>query len=265
LPGLKSKDCSGIPLTRLSFLDLSSSDVEDVSALIEAGLQVLILSGSKVKDIAVLGEQSIKKLDLSGTAISNLDILKLWPELETIDISNTGITDLSPLVGKNNLGSLFMANSRADLEQVRGIVVASNYHMSLDLSGVEFQNRKVLEGLNFNRLDLSRTNIESIAELKLGICDELNIAHTAVSDLEGLHPETVLLDISFTAIADFSALAACKELEEIHIEGLELDAIQMKKLRDLVPWDCKIHLKKLEKERVFMMPFEQRIHWYSFW
>ena len=81
-----------LAMSRLKLLDLSSTEVEDISVLESLKTLVWInLDNTKVKDISVLSK---------------------LPNLRWITMDKTKITDITPLLGKVNLVSIFARDTK---------------------------------------------------------------------------------------------------------------------------------------------------------
>ena len=94
---------NGIDALNLSNQDLSSADLEKLDFFIS--LTDLNLSGTGLTDLSALSSlaATLKTLNLSGnTGVSDLSALKSMTALETLDISNTGVTAPDSLITEDS-------------------------------------------------------------------------------------------------------------------------------------------------------------------
>lgn len=94
---------NGIEKLDLSNQDLSSADLEKLDFFIS--LTDLNLSGTGLTDLSALSSlaATLKTLNLSGnTGVSDLSALKSMTALETLDISNTGVTAPDSLITEDS-------------------------------------------------------------------------------------------------------------------------------------------------------------------
>ena len=117
LTNLKTLDLSGTDvsdvsalahLTNLEEMRLWYTDVSDVSALANlTNLKTLDLRSTDVSDVSALAHlTNLETLDLSFTDVSDVSALAHLTKLETLDLSGTGISDVSALANLTNLKTL---------------------------------------------------------------------------------------------------------------------------------------------------------------
>lgn len=100
LSSLREMDC-----TALSIIGARTVDWTTILAL---NLESLNLSKCSIESLpsTMRDFQRIRSLNLSGTEISSIEFIRGMPLLEHLDISQTHVTDLSPLQGRGNLRTL---------------------------------------------------------------------------------------------------------------------------------------------------------------
>ncbi len=101
------RDISALGDLVLVHLDLSFTDVNDISALAEQQYLLSVdLSFTEVNDIVALAEQKyLGSLSLCGTRIDNLDALKELKSLTRLNLGNLGVLSLSPLETLRDAGA----------------------------------------------------------------------------------------------------------------------------------------------------------------
>lgn len=86
----------GLPLEQLNLLNLPFSDL---SLLKDMPLEILWLTGTQVTDLTGLPARKLVSLDIERTAVSSLDPLATVSSLRRLNIAETPVTDLTPLLG----------------------------------------------------------------------------------------------------------------------------------------------------------------------
>lgn len=85
----------------LHFLSLSSNKLSDISPLKELQLNFLNISHNKISDISPIKNHPLIELDISYTDVNDLTSLTTCNKLKKLNLQNTSITDLSPLIDLN--------------------------------------------------------------------------------------------------------------------------------------------------------------------
>ena len=106
-------------LTKLVWLDVSENEIADIQSINAlSNLSWLSLSGNKIgidlqheqQNLRALNSlQALTYLDLSSNnhiTGESLKLLSLFQHLKKLDLTNNGITDISPLCSSNSLNSL---------------------------------------------------------------------------------------------------------------------------------------------------------------
>ena len=171
-------------------LDLSNSDITDLSPLKGMPLVSLNLAQTQIEDISPLEGFPLVTLDLTQTQVSDLSVLSKLP-LQNLVLGATLVRDLGPLKYRP-----------------------------------------------LNRLDVSYTKVRDLTPLKTMPLIRLDLRGTEVSDLAVLRdmPLKMLLLEGCASVKDFSPLADCKQLELLTVpltaRGLE-SLRQLPKLKRL--------------------------------
>ena len=136
----------GLPLIHLG---LDHPAVLDLSPLTNMPLEYFYLWGSATRDLSPLANAPLRYVDLRSSKVQELSALKNLDELWGINLSDTGVTDLSPLLQVRNLTHLAVYNSLIqDLTTLNALKFASRAR--LEISGCIDQNgySRHLEQLN---------------------------------------------------------------------------------------------------------------------
>ena len=198
-------------MTGLSVLDLSFCGLQGVSPLSgmaeQADLTELYLAGNNISDILPLKEfDSLTTLDLQNNPLgedpSALSCLSGLTELTSLDLMNTGISDLAPLAGLTKLTTIDLGKNK--------ITELSALH---ELTALQY-------------LDVSSNQIASLEPLaSLTDLGYLSAADNNLSgDISALEQLTSLtyLDLRKNKIRDISALANMTGLRELHLDENEI-------------------------------------------
>lgn len=126
--GTDIDDLSAIPVeSKVQRLNISKTRVSDVRRLTRlARLQSLKLDETPVEDITWLSDcSSLKRISAAGTRITSLKGWRPHADLWSLDVSNTGFSDLRPLVG-TSLSQLSAGNTPLSdltgISRIRGLV-----------------------------------------------------------------------------------------------------------------------------------------------
>lgn len=137
--------------------------------------------------------ESITELDMSGKSAGIMaGALPLLGNLDTLNISNTGVEDLGGLATLTNLKSLDVSDN-PDVDDL-GALAACTQITELNLSGtgIDSNDFGALVQMSLGSLDMSNTQISSIGPLTTNgnnpacaqTLEELNISNTNVTQLQ---------------------------------------------------------------------------------
>lgn len=163
-----------------------------------------------------LGE--IQHLDLSSSGIVDLSPLAEFASLESLTLDDNGISDLRPLSNLQSLRKLSLGDTPvADCEPLSG----SRSLEELDLSHTGISDLKSLAKIaSLKSLNISRTNVKDISPLRaLAKLRTLDISFGEVSDLSPLSDVESLqsLDMAGTPVTDLTPLFGLKQLSEVNM------------------------------------------------
>lgn len=156
-------------LSRLKQLDLSFTDIDNISAL--SGLKTLTnlnLSITNVSDIRILsGLTSLTNLDLSDTEVSDISALTGLTKLTNLNLGNTNVSNISALSGLTSLTHLILGYTNVrDISALSKLTKLTN----LDLSATGVCDISALSWLtNLSVLDLRYSLISSIPDSLLNL------------------------------------------------------------------------------------------------
>src|SRR5262249_46711731 len=94
--------------TSLSNLAIAGAKVVDFKTLQMLPIKSLELTKCSFDALPML-PRSLRELRLSGTPVTSIEFIRLLPQLEVIDISDTQVVDLTPLRGFSRLRELNIA------------------------------------------------------------------------------------------------------------------------------------------------------------
>ena len=121
--------------TTLEQLDVSDCKIRDLSTLVNKPLIKLRIAGNPVSDIQVLAQLGIRELDMSRTQIKDLETLRLMPQVQTLSLSHTQVSELGPLV-HCDLFKLDIAHTQVrDLSPIKTL-----YLKELHIQGTEIDD-----------------------------------------------------------------------------------------------------------------------------
>jgi hypothetical protein len=157
-------------LKNLTYLDLSNTQVSDVSGLKDLkNLTTLKLNGDflnkmSIRDVSALKDlKNLTSLNLYRTQVSDVSALKDLKNLTSLDLSSTQVSDVSALKDLKNLTSLYLV-------------------------GTQVSDVSALKDLkNLTSLYLYSTQVSDVSALKdLKNLTYLYLKYTQVSDVSGL-------------------------------------------------------------------------------
>ena len=217
LPYLKSLSISNQTLDTVSFLAA-------LSHLEELNIRDCRFSPSELEIIAAL--PALKHLALSDCGISTVAGLENARNLETLDLCNNTIRNLSPLSSMQNLKTLNLNHNA--VTNLADLSVLSNLE-DLDVSYNSIVTLDPISGcVNLKNLDVSHNRITSINILGSLLClKNLNLSNNSISDISVLSncPTLVELDISKNSVSDLSSLSVLTNLEIFNFANNQATAL----------------------------------------
>ena len=200
------------------------------------------LRKNNVQHVKIAGEMmpiDLVELDLSGRQLTNAQIqnLRHLKNLETLDLKNNFLTDLSCLSGLTELKSIcFNNNNVQDIEFTRNMMKLQ--HISGENSGVTdispLSGKTELVSVFFG--DAGVTDITPIKDSKGLVMVGFNEAQ--IGDIEVLRDKPLLemVCLSGCGLRDISPLKNCHNLDEVFVgrnKLTNLSALKGKKLSNL--------------------------------
>ncbi|MBG88066.1 MAG: hypothetical protein CMO80_14340 [Verrucomicrobiales bacterium] len=235
----------GVPLTRLNLA--GASEVSDITPLDQMPLRELNLSGTLVDDLATIrslnsltkldlsgckeladlgslqGMTNIKWLDISGSAVESLEALA-GMNLEYINVSFTGVRDLSPLEDMTALQEFLAENSK-----VINITPLKNAALRVfKASGTRLKSIDALRGDNHSLeiVEIARSSVTSLAPLAdKGRLHRVDLYKTRISDVSALAGKKLTwLDMREMPVSDISALGGMP-LQTLRLADTKISSI----------------------------------------
>ncbi|MEM9062809.1 MAG: leucine-rich repeat domain-containing protein [Pseudomonadota bacterium] len=192
------------------------------------------------REIAEFSE--LRKLFLSNTQVSDLSPLAGLSGLQELFLNNTQVSDLSRLAGLSGLQVLSLSNTQVrDLSQL----AALSGLQSLHLTNTHVDDSSPLAGLTgLKSLNLDSTQISDLSPLAgLSELQGLYLSNTQVSDLSPLAGLSGLqrLHLSNTQVRDLSPIAG--------LRGLQVIGLDVELLPSLQGLDCLSRIRKASEEQ----------------
>ena len=213
---------------RLSLLDLSYSEIKDISFLAGlTNLTSLYLGGNRISDISFLSQLTgLAGLDLRSNGLVDISPLQKLKKLRTLDLQYNELTNISPLQGLNRLSYLNVNwNKIADLSPLRGL---SNLTY-LQLAGNQINDIAVLKELGgLVYLNVSNNQIKDITPLRtLNDLSILVLNGNLITDISSIQELKNVrdLDLSVNKIADISPLQSFTQLKELRLSTNQITDI----------------------------------------
>ena len=190
------------PITELSdltWLDISSTSVDDISPLRNAN--------------------KLKTLKANSTLIEDLSALKYCLTLEELEVANTTLDDLSVLANLPNLQKINLSGTQ--VSRVNGLKNCPNL-ISLNLGGTRIPNISIVQDLPLlKNLDISNTAVRDLAPIAaLKDLQSLNISGSAISNLQALNELENLRELycSNTSVSDLTPLKNHRRLGKVYCD-----------------------------------------------
>lgn len=188
------------------------------------GIDSLNLEGELwIEEVQALSVfRGLRTLNLRNTGVSDLVPLRYAQNLNRLDISGTKIRDISSISYFKNLKELYIEDT--PVNELSPIAEMSDLKV-LDISNVSAISFAPLANLSLHELDLSGTAFSETKLLsQMKELRRLDLEKTYVVGLAGLSGMTALryLDISNTYVSNLRPLRMLQRLEEVHIDHTEI-------------------------------------------
>ena len=181
------------------------------------GLKEVCIVAQELEDISALASmKEISKVEFKHNQIRDISVLAGKTHLTSVGINDNPVTDISPLADCPNLAFLDLCDVRSYDPQAVGQLGNFNF---LDLSNPT-QSYKYLGGKSISALHLAWTGLSDLHVLdEVDRLEELDIAHTAVTDLSPLavHMGLKILNLVAVPADDLSVLLQLPQLQSITI------------------------------------------------
>lgn len=142
-------DLSALKALNVSVLTMPNCQTIDWDTIVQLSLEGLDVSGCELEALPFhqRGYLRIRSLNLANTHISSIEVCRNMPLLESLDLTRTDVTDLSPLANNRNLRSLNITGLNPN-----GLrVLASLPLESLTLSPLLIADKSSLDVLRMHR------------------------------------------------------------------------------------------------------------------
>ena len=179
---------------------------DTLEAVIRAGSQISNDTSVPITRDDLLSLTSVDSVRGSGGGIDSFEGLEYALNLETINLTSTQVTDLTPLAGLTKLKSITMRSPVSDISPLAGLTALKSLSLS---TTPEFSDLAPLAGL---------TSLESITFKQSSSISDL----TPLSNLRSL--ETISIESG--KVADASAIASLPSVSTLFLQGSPLTNIQ---------------------------------------
>ncbi|MBR0374363.1 MAG: TIR domain-containing protein [Mogibacterium sp.] len=212
---------------KLEFVNCTG--ISDYSFLSGMNLKQLSVVGDpSFRDLGVLNAAPIETLNVSGTGVADLSPLDAAENIQNVNISGTAVSDLSALNDKKSLKILNASSTKVDLADVAGFPGLTELNLSgCDLSGDASQ----VTALSLSKLylaDCNRTDFSTFSDCT--VLTELDVSgNDGMTDLDWLNAQNYsslkVVNLAGTGLDadDVSFLSKCTALKRLNIRGIPLD------------------------------------------
>ena len=181
------------------------------------GMEQVCIVAQELEDISALASmKQLSKVEFKHNYITDISVLSGKDRLTSVGINDNPVTDISPLQSCPNLAFLDLCDVRTYDPQA--VAKLGNFDY-LDLSNPT-QSYDYLGGKSILALHLAWTGLSDLHVLDdVARLEELDIAHTAVTDLSPLavHTGLKMLNLVAVPVDDMSVLLQLPQLQSITI------------------------------------------------
>ncbi len=211
-------------LPNVSVLVLDGQGYEELPKLSELPLEKLSFCNNGIKDVSALGDSSgLQVLWMKSNPVAEISALSGLQELTEIDLSNTGVSDLSPIQGIP-VRRLYCENSN-----VKGESAFLDFPnlISLRVSGMDKENIEKIVKLKSLKLlgvyESQVTDLKTFEEMYALECLDVSGSSSFVS-LEGVEnfPNLNYLGIAYTGVTEIPEDFSSECLEMLDMGGLDI-------------------------------------------
>lgn len=241
LKGLK------IPTLKRAMLD-DNPDLDNVEFLRNCTeLKHVGINNTGIEDLSMLHTKMLESLDISNTRISDISVLAHCTKMEYLIMKNTAVTDLSALAEMRSLKNLHISGSK--VESLAPLMRLSRLD-TLYASGCGLTTAKGFSWMwNLKTADLSNNELTDISGLQSSaMLEKLNLSNNR---LEGDALEWILglekltdLDLSGNNGLNLNSLSGATNITSLNINGVQTDHLNMAgslpKLENLYAENCGI-------------------------
>ena len=233
-------DCFELDAAAATTTDLNLAQASNLDSRVLASfpkLQRLNVAFSGAHNFAALRKlRNLKTLILSGVPLLSLKALPPLFQLQSLDVSQTGLQNLEGIEQFKGLvelraaqNSLVEVSQLANLTFLRSVSLAHNAALQ-NISGLE-------KAVNLQTLDMSNTAITDFGSLaRFPLLQNLHLAQTSVLDLHFLSrfPHLRALTLTNTLVSSIEPLANQFKLEVVNIKATKVtDALPLQNLTSL--------------------------------
>ncbi len=218
-----SPDIAGISETTQKGLDLSKLSA-DGQKILE---QIAETLGKDVQDITEQDLSELEEIDLSGLGISDIRLLEKCTNLQSLELGGTQISDLEPIKGLSKLEILSLNKTQvSDLEPIKELGILKG----LNLSRTQVSDLEAIKGFgSLEVLGLNGTKVSSLESIKgLSSLRWLYLTNTQVSGLEAIKGLGSLqgLYLSKSKVSGLEAIKGLGSLKELRLNDTSVGDLE---------------------------------------
>lgn len=203
-----------------------------LSALMRTGVPLTMTLTMVDESVLQWRDVNLTTLDLSDTGVSNIEPLRELKNLTTLNLRGTGVTSIDPLRELKNLTRLDLSGT--DVEDVEPLRELKNL-TEFFVTNTQVRSIESLTDLkNLTNLDLRGNKVSDIKPLReLKNLTSLNLDGTGVGNIEPLRElkNLTFLDLGSTRVTNIEPLRDLKNLTLLDLSFTQV--INVEALRDL--------------------------------
>lgn len=208
----------GLPLSKVS-------NFMDTAAVVDG--QTIKITDPRIYGL-ILRVIDSRDLDVSGDAnITDLEAISKLSSLTSLNIANTGVTDLMPL---RNINGLEVLNCSGDNVSSLAPLTYCTHMRELNISKTQVKGLSIVSLFPaLEVLDISNTGISSLDSIKeLTKIRDLRINNTPVSALEPIagFVNLQLLDFSNTQVTNIDVLKNLTALQKVYFNNTKVSTLE---------------------------------------
>ena len=194
--------------TTLKELTIDNCPIKDLTPLKVKPLNVLSAMNTQVQDLTPIATLPIRHLNIAKTKVPNLEVLRLMPQVQRLNVSHTKISDLSPIVHCD----LYMLN----------------------IAHTQVSDLRPLQSLYLEELHIQHTLVEDLTPLQEMQLKRIRISPARLN--EGIEVLRGMNSLEFIAVDDGPFQSVLEFWEIRDMQERELNELE----QDMQPKDSEV-------------------------